>query len=201
MKTPSLSTVNCQLSIEMVYPIIAYGDPVLKKRASDISKDYPKLEELITDMFETMDASHGVGLAAPQIGLSIRLFITNGGAFDDEEEVKNFKEVFINPIIKDEEGELWKFNEGCLSIPKIREDVQRKEIVHIEYYDAEWKRHKKTFDGLAARIIQHEYDHIEGVLFVDRISPLRRRIIKNRLTDISKGLVDVDYKMKFPSKK
>src|SRR5882724_4500861 len=129
----------------MVYPIIAYGDPVLKKRASEIPKDYPKLQELIADMFETMDASRGVGLAAPQIGLSIRLFITNGAAFDDEEEVKNFKEVFINPVIKEEEGELWKFNEGCLSIPKIREDVQRKETVYIEFYDANWKRRKETF--------------------------------------------------------
>ena len=184
----------------MIYPIVAYGDPVLKKRATDIAKDYPDLSKLIADMYETMYASSGVGLAAPQIGLSLRLFITDGAAFE-EDEVKDFKEVFLNPVMLDEEGEPWKFNEGCLSIPKIREDIQRKETVHIEYYDAEWKRHKKTFDGLAARIIQHEYDHIEGILFVDRLSPLRRRILKNKLIDISKGNVDVDYKMKFPLKK
>jgi peptide deformylase len=181
----------------MILPIIAYGDPVLKKRASDISKNYPKLKELISDMYETMQASHGVGLAAPQVGLSIRLFVIDASAFDDEE-VKDFKEVFINPVIKEEEGVLWKFNEGCLSIPTVREDIQRKKIVHIEYYDENWNLKKETYKGLAARIIQHEYDHIEGVLFVDRISPFRKRLIKNKLLDISKGIVDVDYKMKFP---
>jgi len=181
----------------MILPIIAYGDPVLKKKASDISKNYPKLTELIVNMYDTMQASHGVGLAAPQIGLSIRLFVIDASAFDDEE-VKDFKEVFINPIIHEEEGELWKFNEGCLSIPNVREDVQRKKILHIEYYDENWNHKKETYKGLAARIIQHEYDHIEGVLFVDRISPFRKRLIKNKLIDISKGIVDVDYKMKFP---
>lgn len=181
----------------MKLPIIAYGDPILKKRASDISKTYPKLAEVIADMFETMYASKGVGLAAPQIGLSIRLFIADGAPFEDEE-VKDFKQVFINPVIKEEEGNLWKFNEGCLSIPNIREDVQRKEVLHIEYYDENWNFKKETYAGLAARIIQHEYDHIEGVLFVDRISPLRKRLIKNKLLDISRGDVDVDYKMKFP---
>ena len=181
----------------MILPIIAYGDPVLKKKASDISKKYPKLKELISDMYETMHASHGVGLAAPQIGLSIRLFVIDASAFDDDE-VKDFKEVFINPVIKDEEGVLWKFNEGCLSIPTVREDVQRKKILHIEYYDENWTFKKETYKGIAARIIQHEYDHVEGVLFVDRISPFRKRLIKNKLLDISKGIVDVDYKMKFP---
>ncbi len=181
----------------MILPIIAYGDPVLKKKASDISKKYPKLDELIANMYETMDASHGVGLAAPQVGLSIRLFVVDASAFDDEE-VKDFKEVFINPVIKEEEGELWKFNEGCLSIPTVREDVQRKKVLHIEYYDQDWNFKKMTYKGVAARIIQHEYDHIEGILFVDRISPLRKRLIKNKLIDISKGDVDVDYKMKFP---
>ncbi len=181
----------------MILPIIAYGDPVLKKKASDISKKYPKLDELIANMYETMYASHGVGLAAPQIGLSIRLFVVDASAFDDEE-VKDFKEVFINSVIKEEEGELWKFNEGCLSIPTVREDVQRKKVLHIEYYDQDWNLKKKTFKGVAARIIQHEYDHIEGILFVDRISPLRKRLIRNKLIDISKGDVDVDYKMKFP---
>ncbi|HQW00031.1 MAG TPA: peptide deformylase [Bacteroidia bacterium] len=183
----------------MIYPIIAYGDPVLKKKALDIDKKYPKLKELIDDMFETMYDSSGVGLAAPQIGLSIRLFIIDGSPFE-EDPVKDFKEVFINAVIKEESGVLWKFNEGCLSIPSVREDVQRKKELYIEYYDADWKLQKKTFDGMAARIIQHEYDHIEGILFTDRISPLRQRLIKNKLNNISHGIVDVDYKMKFPIK-
>jgi peptide deformylase len=190
-------TANVIRGLKMILPIVAYGDPVLKKRASDISKNYPKLDELIDNMYETMYASHGVGLAAPQIGLSVRLFVIDASAFDDEE-VKGFNEVFINPVIREEEGALWKFNEGCLSIPNVREDVQRKKVLHIEYYNREWKLKKKTYEGLAARIIQHEYDHIEGILFVDRISPFRKRLIKNKLADISRGIVDVDYKMKFP---
>lgn len=183
----------------MIYPIVAFGDPVLKKRADAIDKKYPKLSEVIDNMFETMYESSGVGLAAPQVGLSIRLFIVDGSPFEDDD-VKDFKQVFINAVIKEERGELWKFNEGCLSIPTIREDVKRMEEVHIEYYDENWKHHKRKFDGLAARIIQHEYDHIEGILFTDRISPLRRRLLKNKLIDISQGKVDVDYKMRFPSK-
>ncbi|MBL0102761.1 MAG: peptide deformylase [Bacteroidetes bacterium] len=183
----------------MIYPIVAYGDPVLKKKAVEIDKKYPKLDEIIANMFETMYESSGVGLAAPQIGLSIRLFIVDGEPFEDDD-VRDFKQVFINPIITEEAGDPWKFNEGCLSIPNVREDVQRKEEVHIEYYDENWKLHKKTYDGITARIIQHEYDHIEGILFTDRISPLRRRLLKNKLNDISMGKVDVDYKMKFPAK-
>lgn len=181
----------------MIYPIVAYGDPVLKKKASDIPKDYHDLQQLIADMYETMYNAHGVGLAAPQIGLSLRLFITDGAPFE-EEEVKDFKQVFINAQILEEDGEAWKFNEGCLSIPQVREDISRLETIRIRYYDAEWNLKTETFDGLAARIIQHEYDHTEGILFVDKISPLRRRILKNRLMDISKGLVEADYKMKFP---
>lgn len=184
----------------MIFPIYAFGDPVLKKKALEISKEYPNLKKLIADMFETMYQSKGVGLAAPQIGLSIRLFIADGAPFE-EEEVADFKEVFINPVIKTEEGELWKFNEGCLSIPNVREDVQRKETLTIEYYNDAWEHKVVTYSGLAARIIQHEYDHVEGVLFTDRISPLRRRLLKNKLTEISKGNVDVDYKMKFPKLK
>jgi len=180
----------------MIFPIVAYGDPVLKKRAAEISESYPGLKTLIDDMYETMHASKGVGLAAPQVGLSIRLFVIDASPFD-EEEVKDFKEVFINPVIKEEEGELWKFNEGCLSIPNIREDIQRKKQLYIEYYDKNWKLKKEKYSGLAARIIQHEYDHLEGVLFIDHISPFRKRMIKNKLTDISKGIVDVEYKMKF----
>jgi peptide deformylase len=183
----------------MVLPIVAYGDPVLKKRAEEIDKDYPKLKELIDNMYETMHHAKGVGLAAPQIGLSIRLFVIDAEPFE-EEEVKDFREVFINPIITEEEGELWKFNEGCLSIPTIREDVKRQDTVHIEYYDENWTHKKETLTGLAARIVQHEYDHIEGVLFIDRLSPLRKKLLKNKLLDISKGNVDVDYKMKFPKR-
>lgn len=186
----------------MIIPIVAYGDPVLKKRAADIAKDYPKLDEIISNMYETMYASHGVGLAAPQIGLAIRLFVVDGSVFADEEEkLKNFKQVFINPVIKQEKGNPWKFNEGCLSIPGIREDVSRNEELLIEYYDGQWNFHQEKYNGIAARIIQHEYDHIEGVLFVDRLSPLRKRLLKNRLADISKGIVDVDYKMRFPQKR
>ena len=159
----------------MIFPIVAYGDGVLKKRATEIDKNYPGLKELIENMFATMYESNGVGLAAPQIGLSIRLFIVDGSPFD-EEEVKDFKQVFINPVIKEENGDPWKFNEGCLSIPGVREDVVRKKEILIHYYDENWKSHKKKFDGLAARIVQHEYDHIEGILFTDRISPLRRRL-------------------------
>ena len=184
----------------MILPIVAYGDPVLKKRALVIDKNYPGLKELIENMFETMYQSNGVGLAAPQIGLSIRLFIVDGNPYD-EEEVKGFKKVFINPVVSEENGEKWKFNEGCLSIPGVREDVQRKAEISIQYYDENWKIHKDVYNGLSARIVQHEYDHIEGILFTDRISPLRKRLLKNKLVDISKGDVEVEYKMKFPVKK
>ncbi len=182
----------------MILPIYAFGDPVLKKRASEIEKNYPDLDKLIENMYETMYKSNGIGLAAPQIGLSIRLFIVDGNQFD-EEEVRDFKQVFINPVIKDEKGNPWKFNEGCLSIPGIREDVSRKEEILIHFYDENWDFHKKKYHGIAARIVQHEYDHIEGILFTDRISPLRRRLLKNKLTDISRGETDVKYKMKFPA--
>jgi peptide deformylase len=184
----------------MILPIYAYGEPVLKKKATPVGKDYPALKELIANMYETMYASHGVGLAAPQIGLSIRLFVTDGAPFE-EEEVKDFKQVFINPQILEETGDPWKFNEGCLSIPHVREDVSRNETVLIEYYDEDWNYRKERFSGLGARIIQHEYDHIEGVLFIDRISSLRRRLLNKRLSDISNGNVKVDYKMRFPSQR
>lgn len=185
----------------MILPIVAYGHPVLRKVATDIDKNYPDLQQLIKNMFDTMYDSHGVGLAAPQIGLPIRIFIADGTPFAEDEnadkDILSFKEVFINAHITEEEGEPWKFNEGCLSIPGIREDVSRNEIVHIKYFDKDWKAHHKTFKGLAARIIQHEYDHIEGKLFIDRISAFRKTLLKNKLNDISKGKVDVEYKMKF----
>lgn len=187
----------------MKYPIIAYGDPVLRRKATAIEPDeYPHIKQLIEDMFETMYAAHGVGLAAPQIGLSMRLFVIDATPFDkDEPELKDFKKVFINATILEETGEEWAFNEGCLSIPDIREDVYRNPVVRISYYDEDWKHHEETYSGLAARVIQHEYDHIEGKLFTDKLSPLRKRLIEKRLNDISKGIVDVEYRMKFPAVK
>lgn len=186
----------------MILPVVAYGDPVLRKKAEDIGKDYPDLQKLIDDMFETMYQATGVGLAAPQIGLPIRLFVIDGSPFEDEDDdAAALKGAFINAVIRSEEGELWKFNEGCLSIPRIREDVSRREVIHIEYYDRDWNLKKETYSGVAARVIQHEYDHIEGVLFIDHVSPLRRRLLQKRLDDISKGKINVDYRMKFSVKK
>lgn len=187
----------------MKYPIIAYGDPVLKKRATDIDpKEYPNIKELVEDMFETMYTAKGVGLAAPQIGLSMRLFVIDATSFEeDEPELKNFKKVFINAHISEEEGEAWDFKEGCLSIPDIRENVSRKPDIVISYFDENWKHHEEKFIGMAARVIQHEYDHIEGKLLTDRINPLRKRLIQKKLTDITKGVVDVEYRMKFPNSK
>ena len=190
----------------MIYPIVAYGDPVLRKMCQDISKDYPELPQLISDMFETMYAASGVGLAAPQIGIPIRLFIIDAEAFSDDPELsieeqnflKNFKQVFINAEILDEEGEDWVFNEGCLSIPDVREDVFRQPKISIKYLDENFNEQTKEFEGIAARIIQHEYDHIEGKLFTDKLSSFKKRLIKGKLNNISKGKVDVDYKMKFP---
>ncbi|MEJ4087856.1 peptide deformylase [Galbibacter orientalis] len=193
----------------MILPIVAYGDPVLRKVAKDIPKDYPKLDVLIENMFETMYNAYGVGLAAPQIGLPIRLFVIDATAFADDDELSEkekeqltgFKKVFINPTIIEETGEEWTFNEGCLSIPDIREDVTRNAIIKIEYYDADFNKHIEEFDGLAARVIQHEYDHIEGVLFTDKLSSLKKRLLKGKLTSISKGKIKIDYKMRFPDAK
>ncbi|HEY1024420.1 MAG TPA: peptide deformylase [Sphingobacteriaceae bacterium] len=186
----------------MKLPVIAYGDPVLKKVAADITADYPNLKELIANMFETMYAAHGVGIAAPQVGLSIRLFVIDATPFaEDEEGLKDFKKVFINAKVTEETGEKWAFNEGCLSIPDIREDISRQQGVSISYYDENFVHHQETYSGLAARVIQHEYDHIEGKLFTDKLSPLRRAMLKSRLDAISKGNVKVDYKMKFPAQK
>ena len=192
----------------MVLPIIAYGDPVLRKVADDIDKDYPNLSQLIEDMKETMINARGVGLAAPQIGKSIRLFIVDTTPFSDnddldEEERKflsTYKKVFINAKILNEEGDEWMFNEGCLSIPNINEDVARKDTLTIEYVDENFDKQTETLNGLAARVIQHEYDHIEGILFTDKLSSLKKRLIKKKLENISKGKVDVDYRMKFPKK-
>lgn len=190
----------------MILPIVAYGDPVLKKKAKDISKDYPKLDELLSNMYETMYGAYGVGLAAPQIGLPIRIFLVDTEPFaddeslseDEKEALKNFKKTFINAKILEEEGDEWAFNEGCLSIPDVREDVFRKPKIKIQYQDENFETHTEEYDGLIARVIQHEYDHIEGVLFTDKLSSFKKRLIKGRLTNISKGKIKIDYKMRFP---
>lgn len=180
----------------MIYPIVAYGDPVLRKKAANISKDYAGLTELIENMYKTMYDSHGVGLAAPQIGKSINLFILDTTSFEDEK-YPNLKKVFINAQILEETGDKWDFEEGCLSIPQVRENVKRHDTLRIKYQDENFNTHEETYDGIAARVIQHEYDHIQGILFIDRISELKKRLIKNKLIRISKGDVNVDYRMRF----
>ena len=191
----------------MILPIVAYGDPVLRKVGKDIDADYPNLEKLIADMKETMANAHGVGLAAPQIGKAIRLFLIDASPFaedddlteEEQEELANFNHVFINAKIIKEEGEEWAFNEGCLSIPDVREDVFRQPKITIEYQDESFKKHTRVLDGLAARVFQHEYDHIEGILFTDKLSSLKKRLIKKRLENISKGKIDAEYRMRFPN--
>lgn len=193
----------------MILPIVAYGDPVLRKVGEDIDKNYPKLSELISNMWETMYNASGVGLAAPQIGLPIRLFVVDTTPFSDDEDLSpeeqkqlnGFKKVFINAHIEEESGTDWPFNEGCLSIPDVREDVNRKERIRITYLDENFKEHVETYDGLLARVIQHEYDHIEGILFTDKLSSLKKRLLKGRLANISKGKISVDYRMRFPNVK
>ncbi len=181
----------------MIYPIYVYGQPVLRKVAKEIDKDYPNLKEYVANMFETMETSDGVGLAAPQVGDSIRLFVIDGSPFvEDDETLADFKKVFINPKIIDRYGEDKIFNEGCLSLPGIREDVTRKSTIKISYYDEDFNFHEEEFDGIKARITQHEYDHIEGKLLIDHLTPLRRKILKRRLNDISKGEVETKYKIK-----
>ena len=185
----------------MILPIVAFGTPILRKRCVDISPDYPDLDNLLTNMWETMYNAKGVGLAAPQINKEIRLFLIDTAPFADDEEATEeviLKQVFINARILEETGEDWDFNEGCLSIPEIREDICRKPSITIEYMDENFKKHTDTYDGLIARVIQHEYDHIDGILFTDKLSALRKRMIKGKLMDISKGKVDVSYKMRFP---
>jgi peptide deformylase len=193
----------------MILPIFAYGEPVLRKKGAVIDKDYPNLEGLLENMFETMYEASGIGLAAPQIGHPIRLFLVDASPFAEDEELseeeqaslKDFKKVFINAQIVDEIGDEWAFNEGCLSIPDVREDVFRQSDVVIEYQDENFEKHKDTFTGIVARIIQHEYDHIEGILFTDKLSPLKKRLIKTKLSNISKGKVSIDYRMRFPNVK
>jgi len=193
----------------MVLPIVAYGDPVLRKKAKPITKDYPNLSELIANMRETMYGAYGVGLAAPQIGLPIRLFLVDTSPFAEDEdisdeeraELKKFQKTFINAEVLMEEGDEWPFNEGCLSIPDVREDVFRQPRVTIKFQDENFEEHTEVYEGLIARVVQHEYDHIEGILFTDKLSGLKKRLIKGRLNNISKGKIKVDYRMKFPLEK
>ncbi len=193
----------------MILPIVAYGDPVLKKKATNITKDYSNLKQLISDMFATMENALGVGIAAPQIGLPIRLFVVDTFPFsedetlqpDEREALRAFKKVFINAKILEEDGTEWAFNEGCLSIPDIREDVLRKPNITIRYYDENFVEHTEKYSGLIARVIQHEYDHIEGILFTDKLSALKKRLLKSKLTNISKGKISVTYHMRFPNLK
>ena len=195
----------------MILPIVAYGDPILKTECEEIDEHYSDLKQLISDMFETMYKAKGVGLAAPQIGKNIRLFIVDGSPFaEDEDEdgeedpraegIADFKKVFINPIIEEEEGKEWPFQEGCLSIPAIRENVSRKPNITVSYYDENWKLKEESYSGYAARIFQHEYDHIEGVLFTDYLGPLKRKMLQKKLNNITNGDIDIDYKMRFPKK-
>ncbi|KJF42505.1 peptide deformylase [Draconibacterium sediminis] len=183
----------------MKYPVTVYGDPLLRKKAKAIEKDHPKLDEIIENMWETMYYSDGVGLAAPQVGLSIRLFVIDASSGADEEpELEGFKKVFINPEIIETKGDEWTMNEGCLSLPEIREDVSRHDEVTIKYLDENFVEHTETYKGFAGRVIQHEYDHLEGILFVDYLSPLRKRLLKGKLIAISKGKVRPHYRIKVP---
>jgi peptide deformylase len=183
----------------MIYPITVFGDPILRKMTSDIEKNYEGIEKLAEDMFETMHNAEGVGLAAPQIGLSIRIFVVDLSPLSNEyPELKNFRKAFINAHIIEKDGEEELMNEGCLSIPGIHEDILRKDRIRIKYNDLEWNEHDEIYTGYQARVIQHEYDHLDGILFVDHCSPLKRRLLKGKLTDISKGKVPTSYRIKIP---
>ncbi|WP_396143918.1 peptide deformylase [Flavobacterium sp.] len=193
----------------MILPIVGYGDPVLRKVCEDITSEHPNLQEIIANMYDTMYNAYGVGLAAPQVGLPIRLFVIDTEPFSDsedltkeeQEQLKGFKQTFINAKMLKEEGEEWGFNEGCLSIPDVREDVYRNETITIEYFDENFNKKTEVYDGLIARVIQHEYDHIEGILFTDKISTLKRTLIKKKLQNIMDGKARPDYKMRFCNKK
>ncbi len=183
----------------MILPVFAFGQKVLKKKAEEIDKEYPKLEDLIKNMWDTMYNASGVGLAAPQIGLGIRIFIIDTLQMEDEEkeEKSGFKKVFINAQMLEEEGDIWNYEEGCLSIPHIRGDVERNKKIKIKYLDENWEEHIEEYEGINARVIQHEYDHIEGILFTEKLKPLKRKLIKKKLEKIKAGKVDADYRMKF----
>ncbi len=183
----------------MIYPIVIYGSPVLRKVAQEIDKDYPDLEEFIKNMWETMYVSDGVGLAAPQVGKSVRLFVIDGSPFEeDEPQLKDFKKTFINAKIVERGKDEVELNEGCLSIPLLREDVSRPTKIRLQYQDEDFNHHDEWFEGMAARIIQHEYDHTEGILFTDKVAPIKKRLLKSKLNAISKGKFNVNYKVKLP---
>jgi len=183
----------------MIYPIVIYGSPVLRKVAQEIDKDYPALDKFVEDIWETMYHSDGLGLAAPQVGKSIRLFVIDGAPLaQDEPALENFKKVFINAKIVEKSDDESAINEGCLSIPLLREDVVRPQKIRMEYFDEDFNFHDEWFDGMAARVVQHEYDHIEGILFTDKVAPIKKRLIKGKLQAISKGKFDVDYKVRLP---
>ena len=185
----------------MKYPVTVYGDPLLRRKAREIDQDDPKLNEIIENMWETMYYADGVGLAAPQVGLSKRIFVIDASSGADEEpELKDFKKVFINPEIIETDGEEWVMNEGCLSLPEIREDVTRPDEVTLRYFDENFDEHEETFKGFVGRVIQHEYDHLEGKLFIDYLSPLRKRLLKGKLNNISKGKISTHYRIKAPLK-
>lgn len=184
----------------MLLPILAFGHPNLRKKAVEVTRDYPDLDKFIADLTQTMYVADGVGLAAPQVNRSIRMFVIDTEPFKNKYPEAGYKGLFINPEILEESGEEWFYNEGCLSVPAIHEDVLRKMTLRIRFLDAEWKEQEETFTGIVARVIQHEYDHLDGVIFVDHLSPMRKLLLKGRLNDITKGKVDVDYKMIFPSK-
>ena len=183
----------------MIYPVTVFGDPVLRKKAEPITNDFQDLKGLIQNMFDTMYNSDGVGLAAPQIGQAIRIFVIDS-EIDDEDELPGIKKAFINPEILEKSGDEWVMNEGCLSLPEIREDVLRPETVKIKYVDEEFNEHIETYSGFTSRVIQHEFDHLEGVMFVDYLNPLRIRILKSKLSAISKGKVIPKYRIKVPGK-
>ncbi|MFZ4520586.1 MAG: peptide deformylase [Bacteroidales bacterium] len=186
----------------MILPVVAYGHPVLKKVAENITPDHPNLQQFVADLWETMYQSDGVGLAAPQVNHSIRVFVIDASAFAEKyPEAEHFKKTFVNAAIYKEEGDEFSFNEGCLSFPGLREDILRKPVIHIRYHDENFVEHDERYDGVIARVIQHEYDHIEGIVFVDRIPSLKKMLLKRRLSDISKGNVDVSYRMMFPQMK
>ena len=191
----------------MILPVIGYGNPILKRKSKEITGSYPDLKKLISNMYDTMYSAKGVGLAAPQIGKSIKIFIIDTSPFlkiDDDEikdyEVSSVKQTFINPTILDETGEFWSFEEGCLSIPHIREEVKRKSFIKIEYYDENFNYRKDDFSGIVARVIQHEYDHIQGILFTDKLTSFKKRLLKSKLNNIEKGNIDIDYLMDFYKK-
>lgn len=186
----------------MIYPIYVYGHPVLRKVAKDISRDHPGLDTLINDMFETMYSSDGLGLAAPQIGKSLRLFVIDGEPLaDDHPEMKDFRMAFINPQVVERKGEKVPMNEGCLSLPGLHEEVDRESEIHIKFYDSDWNFHDEVYGGYKARVVLHEYDHLDGILFPDRLSPLRRRLIKGKLNDISRGRFEASYRTVLPQGK